>query len=512
LILFMAVIRPADAIKAEEMIMAISTEPATLDPHRNLDPKIWMLIRPCYQRLTAFKPGSIEVQPDLAVTWRKSEDNRLYTFVLNQGHTFSDGSPVNAETVRLSFLRALALGVAGSGSFPFLVDVQVLGPYTLRFVLSRPFPAFPAALAAGPASIVSPGPAGHSSTYLDRRTLGSGPYQLSEWVPQNQISFQARPDLPASPKIKRVTVLVEPDSAKRLDLLEKGKVHLALDLAPDQWGSLETIPTLTQASVAGCTWVYLHLNDQRPWLNEVESRRALALALNYDHLVEARPGEKKSRITGLWPHGSDRSRTEADDHGYLRYSPEDAREKFGKIGRPEHDLLLLAPESPGWMPALAGLIRKQLHEVGLAVRLSVQPDSLFRPNLVLGHFDLALDFWRPEIFDPYVYLSRWAYPPAKPGASPSPGSRNSAVEKMLAEAAREKNKIRRRALYARIETALLDDLPFIWLFQTGPRFGLSLSLQGFSPQPPDGSFSWTDLSLAAPTPPDWPTDPFPPLF
>jgi len=507
-----AVIWPADSIKAEEMIMAIPSEPATLDPHRNLDPKAWMLIRPCYQRLTEFKPGSTEVQPDLAVTWRISEDARLYTFVLNQGHTFSDGSPVNAETVRLSFLRALALGVAGPSCFPFLVDVQVLGPYTLRFVLGRPFPAFPAALAAGPASIVGPSPAGPSLTYLDRRTLGNGPYQLIDWAPQDKISFRARPDLPAPPKINRVTALVEPDSAKRLDLLEKGKVHLALDLAPEQWKSLETIPTLTQASIAGCTWVYLNLNCQRPWLDEVESRRALALALNYDNLVNVQPGEKRARITGLLPYISDRSRPEGGDHEYLRYSPENAREKLEKIGRPERVLLLLAPESPSWMPALAELIKKQLQTVGLPIELTFQPAPAFRQVLETGQFDLALDFWRPEIYDPYVYLSRWAYPPARPGASPSPSSRNPAMEKMLAEAAGQRNQRGRRALYAQVETALLEDLPFIWLFQTGPQFGLSLSLQGFSPHPPDGSFSWTELSLAAPTPPDWPMGSFPPLF
>jgi peptide/nickel transport system substrate-binding protein len=59
-------------------------------------------IEAVYQTLCRILPGG-EAAPDAAESWELSEDNRSFTAHLREGAEYSDGSPVDAESVKASF-------------------------------------------------------------------------------------------------------------------------------------------------------------------------------------------------------------------------------------------------------------------------------------------------------------------------------------------------------------------------------------------------------------------------
>lgn len=465
-------------VSAKTITVAVPVEPFSLDPHRGQEPASWAFTYPCYQRLTSFKPDSTQIEPSLALTWRISGDGRLYTFVLKKGQTFSDGRTVNAKAVCFSFRRALGLGIAGPVYFPFLRDVEVLGPYTVRFILSRPFAPFLVSLAANAASIVSPGLSDLPRGYLDRQTLGSGLYRVSSWEPGRKITLKVRSGLGSRPKIETFTAVFEPDSAKRLDMLRRGQVQIAEELGPAEYAALQADPALRRFPASGFSCEYIMLNCRRPWLTRVRARRALAMAIDYDGLLESLPAGSAERLRkplpqSVWPRRSDLK-------GY-EHDPEKAAQILKEIGRPKQPLVLAYTLERPWRSLTAARIKKDLEKLGLKIKPIKSEGKEFNQTLEKGEFDLAICSWRPNIADPHVFLSHWLFSPVKGDQQAFYQNRESG--RLLEKAMALTDRKQRPGLYGRIQEALVSDSPYLFLFQITRRVGLSRRVKGFSGHP-----------------------------
>jgi peptide/nickel transport system substrate-binding protein len=58
-----------------------------------------------FNTLVRLRPGTVEVEPDLAASWSVSPDGTVWTFKLRKGVTFHDGTPWNAEAAKLNIDR-----------------------------------------------------------------------------------------------------------------------------------------------------------------------------------------------------------------------------------------------------------------------------------------------------------------------------------------------------------------------------------------------------------------------
>ncbi|MEW9032056.1 MAG: ABC transporter substrate-binding protein, partial [Planifilum fimeticola] len=164
---------------------------------------------PAYERLVEYDGSSTEVKPGLAKEWKVSKDGRTWTFSLEEGHRFADGTPVDAEAVKFSFDRLLKIGKGPSEIYGIISEIRAENPTTVTFVLKQNFPPFLSTLAANYGGIVNPkvmeqeqnGDLGQN--YLANHTMGSGAYQLTEWkkgqyikLEQNPHSRKSRPSKP----------------------------------------------------------------------------------------------------------------------------------------------------------------------------------------------------------------------------------------------------------------------------------------------------------------------------
>ncbi|MER3556822.1 MAG: ABC transporter substrate-binding protein, partial [Thermus sp.] len=150
------------------LVFGHNGEPVSLEPGNITDGISIYVQRQIYDTLVDFKPGTTEPMAGLAVSWFASPDGKVWTFRLRQGVKFQDGTDLDAEAVKFNIERwwdpknptridaaaryeiwpELFGGFKGDpGSI--LKEIQVVDKYTLRFVLSQPFPAFPAAIGSG---------------------------------------------------------------------------------------------------------------------------------------------------------------------------------------------------------------------------------------------------------------------------------------------------------------------------------------------------------------------------
>jgi ABC-type transport system substrate-binding protein len=232
-----ASVRPA---RADTLRMVLPAAPRSLDPHRYPpDPAAWPVVMLAYKRLFDLKDGTSELSnaASAAATFRVSDDGRIYTIVLQEGQSFSDGTPVDSRAALFSFDRLMA-SETGRVYFGPLRYLEIVGPHTFRLHLDRPWPPLLAALATPMASLVSPGLAQKPVGFLDTGTLGSGRMEVDSFQ-GDRLGLRIRLDSPTIPRIDRVEMLFEPDAARRAALVAGGQAHLAWAPA---WAGAEPAP------------------------------------------------------------------------------------------------------------------------------------------------------------------------------------------------------------------------------------------------------------------------------
>ncbi len=133
----------------------------TLDPATGPDINSAVTMNMIYSGLVR-SDENLKVIPDQA-TWQLSNDNKVYTFQINPAVTFSDGTPVTAQSYIYTWTRALLPEVASpdaatleapitgasavsNGKATSITGLKALDAYTLQVTLAQPTPYFLATL------------------------------------------------------------------------------------------------------------------------------------------------------------------------------------------------------------------------------------------------------------------------------------------------------------------------------------------------------------------------------
>ncbi|NUT98480.1 MAG: ABC transporter substrate-binding protein, partial [Saccharothrix sp.] len=152
-----------------------------------------------HRRLTAWhnKPGEqAKVVPDLADTGKTTDGGKTWTFTLQEGLKFSDGTPITSADVKWGIQRSFAPAFSGGLGYhkqlieggdtyrgPFegaeLKGIETPDERTIKFTLVRPYGDWPW-VASTPAFAPVPKGKGAEADYAEH-PVASGPYQLAEY-------------------------------------------------------------------------------------------------------------------------------------------------------------------------------------------------------------------------------------------------------------------------------------------------------------------------------------------
>ncbi|MEM7424146.1 MAG: ABC transporter substrate-binding protein, partial [Pseudomonadota bacterium] len=187
-----------------DIVVGMQLEPPHLDPTSAAAGAIdSVLYSNVFEGLTRFGPDG-SVNAGLAKSWEISEDGLTYTFALQAGVTFHDGSAMDAEDVKFSLDRARADDSANAqkGLFKNIASVEVVDPLRVKVSLSTPTGNFLFNMAWGDAVIVAP----ESIDTIKQTPVGTGAFRFTNWVQGDQIRLDRNPDYWGTPaRLDKVT-------------------------------------------------------------------------------------------------------------------------------------------------------------------------------------------------------------------------------------------------------------------------------------------------------------------
>ncbi|WP_141432546.1 ABC transporter substrate-binding protein [Bacillus sp. 03113] len=273
---------------SKELTVTVGGDPVGLDPQNVTDTISSLINYQIYDRLVTFN-GEMEIIPQLAKSWTTSEDGKTWTFELNKGISFTDGTPFNAEAVKTSFERVAnkdknlkQYSLVGQ----YIDSITTNGETTVVFHLKAPQGAFLGNLAHPASSILSPKSIKENEEGIAKNPVGTGPFKLKEWMTGDAVVLEANSDYwSGKPSVKTVTFKNVPETSASVIMLETGEADLTGSLPLAELNRLEDNDTIMANSIEANRIAYVGFNTTVEPFNKVEVRQAINYAIDKETMV-----------------------------------------------------------------------------------------------------------------------------------------------------------------------------------------------------------------------------------
>ena len=357
----------AVAAAQSDLTVALQLEPPHLDPTSAAAGAIdSVLYSNVFEGLTRFaSDGSII--PGLAKSWEISEDGTSYTFHLNAGVTFHDGSSMDAQDVKFSLDRARGEDSANAQKalFAGITDVSVVDPLTVKVSLDAANGSFLFNMAWGDAVIVAP----ETIENIKTNPVGTGAFEFSNWVQGDRIELTRNADYwgtPAALESATFKFISDPTAGFAAMMAEDVDAFVNFP-APENLPQFEADPRfqVIVGSTEGET--ILSTNNKMPPLDNVKVRKAIAHAIDRQAIIDgAMFGVGTPIGTHFAPHHPDYLDLTANS----AYDPDLAKQLLAEAGFENGFETTLKLPPPSYARRGGEIIAAQLRAVGIQTEIS----------------------------------------------------------------------------------------------------------------------------------------------
>jgi peptide/nickel transport system substrate-binding protein len=281
-----------DATPAErdEKVMRIGLRKlTTIDPALGAnDPEV-MFNRLQYDYLIEIVPdGTLE--PSLATGWEVSDDGLTYTFTLEEGVSFEDGSTFDATDVVFTFERLVSEGSSIVGLMGQNEDgsatwsVEAVDDRTVVFRLEEPNADFLYGVASRFAMILS-SESEEVNVFSDgedpyEHFNGTGPFVLEEYAVDQSARFVANENYwDGAPNLDGIELIFFDDDQSQLDAFRSGALDFIIKVPDELVSALRQVPNATVLNVPTNTHPVIRLRTDEGSIGEdVRLRQAFKFA------------------------------------------------------------------------------------------------------------------------------------------------------------------------------------------------------------------------------------------
>jgi peptide/nickel transport system substrate-binding protein len=216
------------AVLAQDLTVGLTADPSHLDPQAGEELSSNIMFYHIYDPLVR-RNADLSFSPGLAESWEVAEDGVTWTFTLREGVTFHNGNPLTAEDVVYTIQRArdsIRPGLVKNIASERAVDAR-----TVEIVTPAPYAVLPAELAEL-LILDEEYTSGLEEGGLGEDPVGTGPYQLTEWIRGESLSLEAFDDYwDGAAAIETVEFRPITNPATRTAALLTGEVDIIQDLA-----------------------------------------------------------------------------------------------------------------------------------------------------------------------------------------------------------------------------------------------------------------------------------------
>ncbi len=288
------------------MVIAGRQSVSHLDPALKYDLAVRMMQQQLYDALVKYEGNPSEIKPWLAESWTTSEDGLTWTFKLAKNAKFHDGSPVNAEAVVYSFKRTMKINEGPAWMLEGFVEaegIKAVDEHTVSFTLTKPYAAFLSFLPwwyiANPAVIEANAIDGDmGQAYLKENAAGSGPYLLERFEQGTAYVLKRNDDywkgFPyENDRMGGVIYRLVRESAAQRAALMKGEADIVTGLSVEERQAVDQREGIEITSLPALTSFGLKMNTTQGITADINIRKALAYAYDYDSFIKIMNGEAK---------------------------------------------------------------------------------------------------------------------------------------------------------------------------------------------------------------------------
>lgn len=464
-----------------------AAEPETLDPQKASEMGAITIIRQMFMGLTA-SDATGKTVPSAAESW-ESTDQRVWTFKIKQGLTWSNGEPLTAHDfvyalqrltdpntaspygeylvdAKVKNAKAVSEGKAGVDT----LGVKAIDDHTLQISLDEAVPYLPDLMLlpvtyAVPKSAIEK----HGDKWLEPANLVvSGAYKLKEWKVNSHITLERNSAFydNANTKVESVSFLPI-QGASEINRYKAGELDITAGIPADQFTKIKSEhPSEVQTNPRLCSY-YIEYNMTKAPFTDPKVRQALTMMVDRDIITSqmlAR-GELSSyqfapevlngmtKIKPQWASLDAKARTE------------EARALLSQAGySPANPLKfeILYSTSETAKRLTAAIVSMIKQQSGGAVEISAinQEWKTSLDTRRQGKFDSAFAGWCADYNEPSSF-----YNMLRPNNGNNSGKYQSAeFEKTLDEALKAPTEEARMALYHKAEAILQQDNPAIFLY------------------------------------------------
>jgi peptide/nickel transport system substrate-binding protein len=459
------------------LVGAFEADPVSLDPHTNSNFSSLQAYDHAYESLTAYDE-KLQVVPALAERWETSDDGRTYTFFLRQNVKFHNGQAMTAEDVKYSLDRVLDPNTSApwkSWLGP-VQEVRVVNPATVQFVLGEPFPGLLSGIAGMRGSAIMPAGFAEKEN-LKLRAVGTGPFKLVEFVPQDHATYARNPDYwnRDLPYLEGMTFKVLSEENARLAALQAGQVQYAL-LSAQGVEQLRNTQNL-QVFKEPYAWVGLtYINVSRPPVDDARIRRALRMSVDTNEVIQ-KSVYGAGVPSGPIPTGYGQWYLPPDSLPYNRPDLEGASRLLDQAGFQGGTVAIkCSPQYPEFVTT-ATIMQESFKKIDVDTEIVQLEWGTHVRDYQAHDYTLSnsANTFRP---DPDGYIFNYFH---SKGTLNAGGYRNEDLEPLIAEARAISDEARRKDLYTRIQQVLLEDSPNFWWYAKINHEAVSSRVQGYTP-------------------------------
>ncbi len=491
LIAFLVVV-PVPATVAQEgeqiLLYGGNQDIDNIDPAVGENYSINAALRSLYDALFIYRGNDIE--PHLVESWEVNEDSTVWTFHLVQNAVFHDGSPVNADAVVYSFNRILEINGPPNYRWSGIADentAQAIDEYTVQFTLTQPFAPFigtlPQLFVVNPAIVEANRGDDFGQSYLREHEAGSGPFTQGRWEIGNLYEFNAVEDYWAGWRgddhLDGFVWIIQRDPATQLNSLLSGETQIADTIAASDADQVEAADGYRIEINGGFFTNTLKMNNQGEYTSDINVRRAIAYAMNYDALPEVQdipiqilPGPMPLNFPGA-VEGLDVPTYDLDRaREYLAQSP-------WPDGGFELDYVYVTDFPREEIPGL--LLLEGLAELNITLNMvpMLWPDMVASCADPSTGPDIINIYTLPAYLDPDAFLYNQYHSGQWGSFNSCSFYRNEEVDRLLDEARVLSDMDQRLELYAQAQELIVEDQPSVWMYTEDQLIAMNECVQGY---------------------------------
>lgn len=465
------------------LIAAWAQDPVGLDPHITSAASSFQVLENVLDTLVEMDVDG-NIQPSLATDWTVSEDGLEWTFQLRDDAVFSNGRPLTADDVVFTYERMLDPDTESGNAYKIdaVETVEAVDDTTVRFTLGAPYSAFLAHLAIDKSVGIIAREAVEDGT-INTRPIGSGPFHIADYEPGSRVLLEANPhywrtdeDGEQLPYLDAVEIQIITDDSVRRSALVSGDIDWAYAVPPQAIEELEgRDDVIVSRSAAGAYW-YLGVNTEREGIDDPRVRQALSLALNRDDITEAAtfgtgvPTQDPIPSSSAW----------AYDYAPYDQDPERARALLEEAGYGDGFEVELMPTTQYQESIrISQVVQAQLGAIGVDASIRTLEWAEWLEEEGAGNYDVYVCSWN-GLVDPDDYF----YAQHKTGEVFNfTGYANPTVDELLDEGRSTEGFDARYDIYEEINQIIVDDAPYIYLYNPGNIQAFLSDVEGFQARP-----------------------------